>query len=216
MPSARPRVRPTALATGLIAFLIAACGGATVTTAPSAAGPTPGATVALTEVPSLAPLATVAVTVPPVTAPPVTQPPVTVPPITAPPVTEPPASPGIGVKLLIGDQQYMTVLAAEPWPGTSSVKPGSGKAFFTVSIRIDAIKLTSWDSADFKLLDAAGKSYAWRTGRSPHLYDGANMTAGNNYVGWITYEIPKASLVGLTLVYKPHFLTGTTFNVPVS
>ena len=42
------------------------------------------------------------------------------------------------------------------------------------------------------------------------------MTADNNYVGWITYEIPKTSLVGLTLIYKPHFLTGVTFKIPVS
>ena len=201
-----------------LVLLVAACGGTTVSSAPSAAGPTLGATLGATEAPSVATLATAAATLAPVTAPPVTEPPVTVPPITEPPVTAPPPSiaPGVGVKLLIGDQQYLTVLDAEQWPGTTSVKPRSGKAFFTVSIRIDAIALTSWDSADFKLLDAAGKSYAWRTGRSPHLYDGANMTAGNNYVGWITYEIPKASLVGLTLIYKPHFLTGTTFKVPVS
>jgi len=220
MPSARFRVRSTAPATLTIAVLIAACGGSTTTPAPSAAGPTAGATVVLTAAPSVAPLATVAITIPPVTTPPVTQPPVTSPPITeppitAPPVTDPPASPGVGVKLLIGDQQYMTVLVAEPWPGTTSVKPRSGKAFFTVSIRIDAIKLTSFDSADFKLEDAAGKLYSWRTGRSPHLYDLANMTPGNNYVGWITYEVPKTSLSELTLVYKPRFLAGSTFTVPL-
>ncbi len=200
-----------------IVLLVAACGGATVTTAPSAAGPTLGTTLGPTQAPSVAAVASATVTLAPVTAPPVTEPPITAPPITEPPVTAPPPSiaPGVGVKLLIGDQQYMTVLAAEQWAGTSSVKPRSGKAFFTVSIRIDAIKLTSFDSADFKLKDAAGKSYAWRIGRSPHLYDLANMTPGNNYVGWITYEIPKASLGELTLIYKPHFLVGSTFTIPL-
>lgn len=218
MTAARSRVRSISPASFAITLLLAACDGSTATTAPSAGGSTPGATVGRTEAPSVAALASAAVTVPPVTAPPVTEPPVTVPPITEPPVTAPPPSiaPGIGVKLLIGDQQYMTVLAAEQWAGTSSVKPRSGKAFFTVSIRIDAIKLTSFDSADFKLQDAAGKSYAWRTGRSPHLYDLANMTSGSNYVGWITYEVPKTSLGKLTLVYKPRFLGGPTFTVPLS
>lgn len=42
------------------------------------------------------------------------------------------------------------------------------------------------------------------------------MTTGGTYTGWITYEIPKTSLVGLMLIYKPSFLTGVTFKVPVS
>jgi hypothetical protein len=153
-----------------------------------------------------------AVTEPPMTVPPVTDAPVTEPPVTAPPPT---AAPGIGVKLQIGDQQFMTVEAAEQWPGAGTVKPKKGKAFFTVSIRIDAIKLTSFDSADFKLRDKAGKSYAWRPGRAPHLYSLDNMTPGGTYLGWITYEIPKASLGELTLIYKPAFLGGTTFKVPL-
>lgn len=212
MHPARTTVRLFAaalLCTVAAALVLAACGGTAATTTPSvastAAMPTGAASIAA--LPTASAEATASPTVA-VTAVPVTEPPVTAPP--------PRVAPGIGVKLLIGDQQYMTVLAAEQWAGTSQVKPRSGKAFFTVSIRIDAIALTSWDSADFKLLDTSGHSYAWRVGRSPHLYDGANLTAGNNYVGWITYEIPKTSLVGLTLVYKPRFLGGVTFKIPVS
>ena len=154
---------------------------------------------------------------PPITAPPVTAPASTTPPVTEPPVTAPPPSvaPGIGVKLMIGDEQYMTVVDAAQWAGTSQVKPRSGKAFFTVSIQIDAIKLTSFDSADFKLRDAAGKSYVWRPGRAPHLYSLDNMTPGGTYTGWITYEIPKTSLGKLTLIYKPAFLAGTTYTIPL-
>ena len=204
-----PVRRPTSSALAWLApaiMLVAACGGSAVTASPTlpptSAAPTASALATLAA-------ATVTATVPSVTAPPITEPPVTAPPATA-------AAPAIGVAITVGDEQLMTVVEAEPWPGTTSVKPAKGKAFFTVRIRIDALATTSWDSADFKLLDTAGKSYAWRPGRSPHLYDGADMTIGNNYVGWITYEIPKASLVGLTLVYKPHFLTGATFKVPVS
>ena len=220
MPFTLPRVRSIAPAIVALALLITACGGPAASTAPSAAGPTAGASVALTEAPSASALVTVApVTAPPVTAPPVTAPPVTAVPVTEPPITPPPATaapPAVGVAIKVGDEQLMTVLDAEQWPGTTSVKPAKGKTFFTVSIRIDATATTSWDSADFKLKDTAGKLYVWRPGRSPHLYDGANMTVGQNYIGWITYEIPKTSLVGLTLQYKPHFLTGVTFKIPVS
>jgi hypothetical protein len=211
-------------ATALIALVatasvIAACGGSAATTAPSSvlAAPTSAATVAGEPTTSPTALETAAVTAPPVTTPPVTEPPVTAPPPTEPPVTAPPPSlvPGIGVKLQIGDQQFMTVLAAEQWPGAGAVKPKKGKAFFTVSIRIDAITVTSFDSADFKLKDKAGKSYAWRQGRAPHLYSLNNMTPGGTYVGWITYEIPKASLGELTIIYKPAFLGGTSFKIPL-
>lgn len=195
-----------------IVLLVAACGGSTGTATPSAAAPTPAATVDVPASASLAPLASVAVTVPPATAAPATAPPITEPPVTAPP---PSVIPGIGVKLRIGDEQDMTVVDAEQWAGTSLVKPRSGKVFFTVLIQIDAIKLTSFDSADFKLKDAAGKSYAWRPGRAPHLYSANNMTAGGTYTGWITYEIPKTSLGKLTLIYKPHFLVGSTFTIPL-
>ena len=208
----------TAARLAIGALLVAACSGPAATVVPAtppasespfASAPAPTASA----LPTQAAAATQLPTVPPVTTPPVTTPPITAPPITPAPTA---AAPAVGVALPVGDQQLMTVLDAEPWPGTTSVKPASGKAFFTVRIRIDALATTSWDSADFKLLDTAGKSYAWRPGRSPHLYDGADMTIGNNYVGWITYEIPKASLVGLTLVYKPKFLTGITLKVPVS
>ncbi|MEO5705093.1 MAG: DUF4352 domain-containing protein [Candidatus Limnocylindrales bacterium] len=208
MPSPRSRV---ALATVAMTLLIAACGGSIATTVPSAAGPTLSPTPEPTAAASLTPLVTAEVTVAPATAPPVTAPPVTAPPITEPP----PIVPAIGVKLLIGDEQYMTVVDAELWAGTSQVKPRSGKVFYTVFIQIDAIKLTSFDSADFKLKDAAAKSYAWRPGRAPHLYSANNMTAGGTYSGWITYEIPKASLGNLTLIYKPAFLTGKTFTIPL-
>lgn len=212
MPAARFPVRSIASALVAVALLVAACGAPAATTAPSTAAALPTAS-------GIAPT-TAAFSAAPVTpsaAPVVTPPPVTLPPITAPPITPAPTTlaPAIGVQLLIGDEQYMTVLDAEQWAGTAQVKPRSGKVFYTVSIKIDAIKTTSFDSADFKLKDAAGHVYAWRPGRAPHLYSGSNMTTGGTYTGWITYEIPKASLGQLTLIYKPAFLTGVTITIPL-
>lgn len=220
-PAGRP-ARRTWACVAVVAILVVGCG-SPVATSSAAPSPTAGGVGASAPVstsspaPTQAAAATAVATVVPSIAPVITALPVTEPPVTEPPVTAPPPSiaPAIGVALKIGDEQLMTVLAAESWPGTASVKPAKGKAFFTVSIRIDALALTSWDSADFKLRDAAGKAYAWRIGRSPHLYDGANMSIGNNYIGWITYEVPKASVAELTLVYKPGFLDGATFRVPL-
>jgi hypothetical protein len=172
-------------------LLVAACGGSAATTAPTSAA-TP------TAVTSTAPV-------------------VTTPPVTAPSVTDPPAStaPGIGVKIRVGDVQFVTAQAAERWHGTTTIKPGSGMIFETVAIRIDAITLTSFASADFKVRDAAGHLYAYRiTGRAPDLYFENGLEPGHFYNGWVTYEIPTG-LGQLTLVYKPSFLAGSTFEIPL-
>jgi len=195
----------------IVTMVFAACsGGASPTAVPVGATAGALATIIPTDAVTAAPTIVVASpsavpTVPPVTAPPITAPPPTVTPTTL--------APAIGVALQIGDEQLMTVLQAEVWPGVEGTRPAKGKAFFTVSIRIDAIKLTSFESADFKLRDAEGHSYSWRTGRASHLYGLSNMSAGNYYTGWITYEVPKAVVGELTLIYKPSFLDGTTYKV---
>lgn len=198
---------------GGLALLIGACGAPAATSTPTVAAPTP--TLAATA--SLSP--TVAVTVEPLITPsPVPTPTATAVPATVPPPTAQPL-PGVtglyGTPVLIGDQQFVSVLAFEQTTIVGT-KPRTGKVFVSVSIRIDAIKTTSFDSADFTLRDPAGKSYTWRTGRSPHLYDLANLEPGHNYVGWITYEVPKASIAALVLVYKPRFLVGVWFEIPLS
>ncbi len=216
-PAWRPGRRPAAAALVAVAMvLLVGCDAPAAPTGPTptttlgpatASAPTPTAS----PVPTVVVAATVVPTTVVATTPPATAPPITAPPSIAPPPTPAPA---VGVALRIGDQQLMTVLAAEEWAGAPGVRPAKGKAFFTVSIRIDAVGITSWDSANFRVRDA-DRGYSWRTGRSPHLYDGANMTAGNYYIGWITYEVPKASLDELTLVYRPAFLDDATFRVPL-
>lgn len=117
----------------------------------------------------------------------------------------------------IGGQQTVTVLAFEQWPGTSTVKPSKGKVFKTVSIHIEGITFTSFDSADFKLRDdGAGKVYAWRPGRAPHLYSSTGLNAGSNYEGWITYEVPKAADGPFILVYRPSFEADAVYRIPLS
>ena len=204
-----------------VLFLLAACGG----TAPVATSGGPSVTAAPISPVTIPPAASALVTAEPVPtvapaseAPPTAGPP-TEAPITPPPVTPPPptAAPGIGVAVEVAGRQTLTVLAFEQWPGTSTVKPGKGKVFRTVSIRIDGITLTPFDSADFKLRDdGAGKVYAWRQGRAPHLYSSTGLNPGANYIGWITYEVPKAAAGPYILVYRPSFEAGAVYRIPLS
>lgn len=209
---------PAPLLLASMVLLIAACGAPAHATQATAAG-TPSTAPAVT--PVVSPTATgvaTATVAPAATTPPATVPPATVPPITPPPVTPPPpsAAPGIGTTIQIGDQQTVTVMAAEQWPGTSTVKPRKGKAFMTVSIRVDAITVTSFDSADFKLRDAADRGYAWRQGRAPHLYSLSGMNPGSTYTGWVTYEVPKSALGEFELIYRPSFMPGSTYTIKLS
>jgi hypothetical protein len=191
-------------------LLLAACGGttpaATSGIAIATALPTQGVAVATT------PLATVA----PATIAPPTGAPATLAPV-IPTVPPPTAAPGIGVPMRIADQQIITALEFEQWDGTATVKPATGKVFMTVFVRIDAITLTSFDSADFKLRDdGLEKSYAWRQGRASHLYSSSALSAEHYYQGWITYEVPKAAEGPFILVYRPTFEADAVYRIPLS
>ena len=216
MRAALTRARSCAPALPLLvslALLIVACGApaastpALVAATPTAAASTPGPLASPTLV------AATATPEPATTTPPATQAPVTLPPATAPP---PSLAPGIGTTVQVGDQQTVTVMAFEQWPGTSTVKPRKGRAFMTVSIRVDAITTTSFDSADFKLRDAADRGYAWRQGRAPHLYSLSGMNPGSTYTGWVTYEVPKSALGSFELIYRPSFLPGSTYTIKLA
>jgi hypothetical protein len=199
-----------------VSFLLAACAG----TAPTATSGMPIVVVAPTGASTDAPAGSLAATPAPlVTALPTTEAPATTPIVTEPPVTPPPptAAPGIGVPISVAGRQTVTVLAFEQWPGTATVKPAKGKVFKTVSIRIDGITLTPFDSVDFKLRDdGSAKVYAWRQGRAPHLYSSTGLNPGANYVGWITYEVPKAAAGPWILVYRPSFEAGASYRIPLT
>ena len=124
-------------------------------------------------------------------------------------------TPGVGVQVLVGDQQYVTVTLVEPWPGTDTLKPAAGNVFVTANIRIDAITTTSFTSADFTVKDAAGTSYPETLGRSPRLSFQNGLTPNTYYAGFVTFEVPAEMASDLTLVYTPNFLT-TTYEIPLS
>jgi hypothetical protein len=132
--------------------------------------------------------------------------------------SEPSASaeptPGVGVQVLVGDQQYVTVTLVEQWAGTDQLKPAAGNVFVTANIRIDAITSTDFTSADFTVKDADGKVYTEILGRSPRLSFQNGLTPNTYYAGFVTYEVPADMAADLTLVYAPSFLT-TTYEIPL-
>lgn len=131
------------------------------------------------------------------------------------PTNTPEPTPGVGVRVLVGDQQYVTVTLVEQWPGTDSLKPAAGNVFVTANIRIDAITTTDFTSADFSVKDADGTVYSEILGRSPRLSFQNGLTPNTYYAGFVTFEIPADMNGKLTLVYKPNFLT-STYEIPLS
>ena len=130
------------------------------------------------------------------------------------PTNTPEPTPGVGVQVLVGDQQYVTVTLAEQWAGTDSLKPAAGNVFVTANIRIDAITTTDFTSADFTLKDADGNIYTEILGRSPRLSFQNGLAPNTYYAGFVTYEVPADMNADLTLVYAPNFLT-TTYEIPL-
>ncbi|MEP7040752.1 MAG: DUF4352 domain-containing protein [Chloroflexota bacterium] len=131
------------------------------------------------------------------------------------PTNTPEPTPGVGVQVLVGDQQYVTVTLAEQWAGTDQLKPAAGNVYITVNIRIDAITTTSFASEDFSLKDGDGNVYDQILGRSPRLSFLDGLEPNHNYAGFVTFEIPADMNADLTLVYAPSFLT-TTYEIPLS
>ena len=184
-PSIGRSIAPAATLVGILAVL-AACSPAATTPTPSEAASVPASIEA-----SSAPTATPE------------------------PTDTPQPTPGVGVQILVGDQQYVTVTLAEQWAGTDQLKPAAGNIFMTVNIRIDAITTTSFASDDFSLMDGDGNVYQQILGRSPRLSYLDGLEPNHNYAGFVTFEIPADMNADLTLVYAPSFLT-TTYEIPLS
>ena len=131
------------------------------------------------------------------------------------PTATPEPTPGVGVRILVADQQYVTVTLVEQWPGTDTLKPAAGNVFVTANIRIDAITTTSFTSADFTLKDADGNLYTEILGRSPRLSFQDGLTPNTYYAGFVTFEVLADMDADLTLLYAPTF-QATIYEIPLS
>ena len=122
-------------------------------------------------------------------------------------------TPRIGSQVQVGDEQYVTVTAVEPWPGNDTQQPAADNVFVAVNIRVDAITTTSFTSEDFSVEDADGTSYSEAApGQSPHLSFQNGLTPNTYYAGFVTFEVPADAAEELILVYAPNFLE-TTYEI---
>jgi hypothetical protein len=125
----------------------------------------------------------------------------------------PTPEPGIGTKITVGDEQYVTVTAVDPWEGTDTQQPAAGNVFVAVKIRIDGITTTSFTSADFAVQDVTGEGHSEAApGAAPHLSFQDGLEPDHYYEGYVTFEVPEAAAISLTLVYTPNFLD-TTYEI---
>jgi hypothetical protein len=129
------------------------------------------------------------------------------------PTPSPTPQPGIGTKIKVGNEQYVTATAVDPWEGTDTQRPSADKVFVAVKIRIDGITTTSFTSADFSVKDVAGNSYVEQPpGAAPHLSYQNGLEPDHYYEGYVTFQVPAAAADQLVLVYTPNFLT-TTYEI---
>ena len=175
----------------VLAGLAAGCGTAP-TGAPTTPVPTPAATQTVTPTPPPTAVAT------PSPAP-----------TTAGPTPTPPTA--IGARIPVLDQQFLTVITAEEWPGTTALKPATGYIFVTLNVKIEAVKATTVAVADFPMYDGTGHKYAPASaGRTPQLAPVGSLAAGASSTGYLTYVVPKdVGMADLILSYAPAFLGGS-------
>jgi hypothetical protein len=179
----------------LVVVVIAAC------SSPAAATPSPSEAVTASPIPTATAEPT-ATTEPTATAVPTE-------------VPTPAASAGVGARIKVGDQHYVTIVAVEQWPGEGANVPAAGNVFLTVNLRIDAISTTSFTWADFTVEDVDGTSFGINEpGRAPHLSFQDGLEPGHFYAGFVTFEVPDDVADALTLVYNPAVLD-ETFEIPL-
>ena len=176
----QPAARMAWLAMVVSGLLLAGCGGA-VSSAPS--GP------AATSSSAPAPTASVVAT---------TEPPAVATPTPAP-------KPVIHARIPVGDQQILTVMLAEEWPGTGSVVPAAASIFVTIQVHVDGVVSTTVAAADFKAIDGVGHNYGPQApGREPAIPATSDLAAGASVEGFLTFQVPKdVGLLDLTLTYAP-------------
>ncbi|MFL5757773.1 MAG: hypothetical protein ACJ77N_15960, partial [Chloroflexota bacterium] len=108
------------------------------------------------------------------------------------PTTAPSPSPASTPAVTIGDavtvagRELHTVVRAEPWPVAAS----SGRRPITVEVRIRAlVDGVPFDASYYRLTDESGHTTAPRVpGRAPSLTYGELSSAGDEVVGWVTFE----------------------------
>lgn len=114
---------------------------------------------------------------------------------------------GIGDRVKLADEEYITLEKAETGFTSEFAKPAAGNVNASFLIAFEGINPSgaSYNPFYFKAKDASGFEYNFSAfGKDPQLSSSNNLAPGKIARGWMTFEVPKASKT-LTLSYTPGF-----------
>lgn len=118
------------------------------------------------------------------------------------------ASYGVGDRVKLGDEEYISLEKAETGFTSDFAKPGAGNVNVSFLVAFEGINPSgaSYNPFFFKVKDASGFEYNYSAfGKEPQLSASNDLQPGKVSRGWMTFEVPKASKT-LTLSYTPGFI----------
>jgi hypothetical protein len=115
---------------------------------------------------------------------------------------------GVGDRVKLGDEEYITIEKAEKGYTSDLVKPVAGNVNVSFLVAFEGINPSgaSYNPFYFKVADENGFEYNFNVfGKDPQLASGNSLQPGKIVRGWMTFEIPKTTKT-LTLTYTPNLI----------
>jgi hypothetical protein len=114
---------------------------------------------------------------------------------------------GVGDRVKLGDEEYISLEKAESGYTSDFAKPKAGNVNVSFLVAFEGINPSgaSYNPFYFKVKDDSGFEYNFNAfGKEPQLASSNDLQPGKISRGWITFEVPKAAKT-LTLSYSPGF-----------
>ena len=105
---------------------------------------------------------------------------------------------------------------AQRWKqGKGDAPSAKGNVYVAVLVKIEAVEDADYSPYYAKIRDASGFEYDWHVipRKEPSLGSG-ELAPGDSVQGWVTFEVPSASLKKLTLIYDSVF--GEQIQIPLT
>jgi hypothetical protein len=114
---------------------------------------------------------------------------------------------GVGDRVKLGDEEYITLEKAEVGFTSDFAKPAAGNVNVSFLLAFEGINPSgaSYNPFYFNVKDESGFQYNFSAfGKEPQLASSNDLQPGKIARGWMTFEVPKAAKT-LTLAYAPGF-----------
>jgi hypothetical protein len=122
--------------------------------------------------------------------------------------TAAPGTHGVGDRVRLGDEEYITLEKAESGFTSDFARPKAGNVNVSFLFAFEGINPSgaSYNPFFFKIQDADGFAYNYSAfGKDPQLSSSNDLKPGKIARGWMTFEVPKSSKT-LTISFAPGFL----------